>query len=46
MNYGVKAGLLTSLGSCVADCLYACIGAFELMLISDFLKVWQYTGCT
>lgn len=27
-NYGIKAGLLTGLGSSVADCIYACIGAF------------------
>ena len=38
---GVKAGLLTGLGSSVADCLYACVGAFGLTLISDFLLRWQ-----
>ena len=37
LNYGMKAGLLTGLGSSVADCLYACVGAFGLTLISDFL---------
>ncbi|WP_395015622.1 LysE family translocator [Robinsoniella peoriensis] len=37
LNYGMKAGLLTGLGSSVADCLYACIGVFGLTLISDFL---------
>ncbi|MEE0420553.1 MAG: LysE family transporter [Lachnospiraceae bacterium] len=41
LNYGVKAGLLTGLGSSVADCLYACIGAFGLTLISDFLLKYQ-----
>ena len=34
---GLRAGLLTGLGSSVADCLYACVGAFGLSLISDFL---------
>lgn len=38
---GVKAGLLTGLGSSVADCFYACVGAFGLTLISDFLLRWQ-----
>lgn len=41
MNYGMKAGLLTGLGSSVADCLYACIGAFGLTLISDFLLAYK-----
>ncbi|MCH1983449.1 LysE family transporter [Ruminococcus sp. OA3] len=41
LNYGVKAGLLTGLGSSVADCLYACVGAFGLTLISDFLLKYQ-----
>ena len=37
LNYGMKAGLLTGLGSSVADCMYACIGACGLTFISDFL---------
>lgn len=41
LHYGVKAGLLTGLGSSVADCLYACVGAFGLTLISDFLLKYQ-----
>lgn len=41
LNYGIKAGLLTGLGSSVADCFYACIGAFGLTLISDFLLSCQ-----
>ena len=40
-GFGVKAGLLTGLGSSVADCFYACVGAFGLTLISDFLLQWQ-----
>lgn len=40
-SFGVKAGLLTGLGSSVADCFYACVGAFGLALISDFLLRWQ-----
>ena len=38
---GFKAGLLTGLGSSVADCLYAYIGAFGLTLVSDFLLEYQ-----
>lgn len=38
---GIKSGLLTGLGSSVADCFYACVGAFGLTLISDFLLRWQ-----
>lgn len=34
---GVRAGLLTGLGSSLADCLYAAVGAFGLTLISDFM---------
>lgn len=37
----MRAGLLTGLGSSVADCFYACVGAFGLTLISDFLLRWQ-----
>lgn len=39
--HGAKAGLLTGLGSSVADCLYACVGAFGLTLISDFMLKYQ-----
>ena len=38
---GIKSGLLTGLGSSVADCFYACVGAFGFTLISDFLLRWQ-----
>lgn len=41
LNYGVRSGLLTGLGSSIADCLYACVGAFGLTLISDFLLKYQ-----
>lgn len=40
-SFGVKAGLLTGLGSSVADCLYAVVGAFGLTLISTFLLQYQ-----
>lgn len=42
LNHGVKAGLITGLGSSVADCLYSAVGAFGLTLISDFLLEWQW----
>lgn len=40
-SLGFKAGLLTGLGSSIADCLYAVVGAFGLTLISDFLLQYQ-----
>ena len=40
-SLGVKAGLLTGLGSSMADCFYACAPAFGLTLISDFLLRFQ-----
>ncbi len=41
LTYGFWAGLLTGLGSSVADVLYACVGVFGLTAISDFLLRWQ-----
>ncbi|KIR03622.1 hypothetical protein P261_02437 [Lachnospiraceae bacterium TWA4] len=38
---GWKAGLITGLGSSAADVIYACIGAFGLTFISDFLLNYQ-----
>lgn len=38
---GGRAGLLTGLGSSAADCFYACVGAFGLTFISDFLLKYQ-----
>lgn len=40
-NFGIKAGLLTGLGSSVADCCYACVGAFGITILWDFLLRWQ-----
>lgn len=41
LTNGKKIGFFTGLGSSVADCLYACIGAFGLTFISDFLLKYQ-----
>lgn len=41
LSGGIKAGLLTGLGSSVADCLYAIVGVFGLTVISDFLLNYQ-----
>ena len=38
---GIRAGLLTGMGSSVADCIYAGIGAFGLTMVSDFLLEYQ-----
>ena len=40
-EYGIRAGLLTGMGSSVADCIYAGIGAFGLTMISNFLLEYQ-----
>lgn len=37
----IGAGLITGLGSSAADCFYACIGAFGLTRISDFLSTYE-----
>lgn len=37
----IRAGLVTGLGSSVADFFYACIGAFGLTMISDFLSEYE-----
>lgn len=39
--YGKKAGIVTGLGSSIADSLYAMIGAFGFTVISDFLFEYQ-----
>ncbi len=41
LNYGFRAGLMTGLGSSIADCFYAFVGVFSLTLISDFLLKYQ-----
>ena len=38
---GMKAGLLTGLGSSTADSIYAAIGAFGITIVSDFLEKYQ-----
>ena len=38
---GIRAGLLTGLGSSAADCCYAAIGVFGLTVLSEFLLHWQ-----
>lgn len=40
-EHGIKAGLLKGMGSSVADCIYAGIGAFGLTIVSDFLLEYQ-----
>jgi len=41
LNNGFGAGIITGLGSSVADCIYAGIGAFGLTLVSDFLLKYE-----
>lgn len=40
-EHGIRAGLLTGMGSSVADCIYAGIGAFGLTMVSEFLLEYQ-----
>ena len=41
--YGRRAGLLTGLGSSVADSFHACVGVFGITLISAFIT--RYETC-
>lgn len=41
LSCGMRAGLMTGLGSSVADCFYACVGVFGLTIVSDFLLHYQ-----
>lgn len=43
LNYGMKAGLVTGLGSSAADCFYAGVSVFGLNFISDVLLKYQKT---
>ena len=42
-SYGRKAGLLTGLGSSLADCFHASVGVFGITLISDFISQHEQT---
>lgn len=45
LSQGAAAGLVTGIGSSVADVFYACIGVFGITIISDFLLKHQHTIC-
>lgn len=40
-EHGIRAGLLTGMGSSVADCIYAGVVAFGLTMVSDFLLEYR-----
>ena len=40
-EHGIRAGLFTGMGSSVADCIYAGVGAFGLTMVSDFLLEYR-----
>lgn len=40
-NYGRRAGLLTGLGSSLADSFHACVGVFGITLFSDFIAKYE-----
>lgn len=42
---GAVAGLMTGIGSSVADVFYACVGVFGITIISDFLLKYQSLIC-
>lgn len=41
ISYGKWSGIVSGMGSSAADTIYACIGAFGLTIISDFLITYQ-----
>lgn len=41
LAHGPRVGILTGMGSSVADCLYACVGAFGLTFLSNLLLQYQ-----
>lgn len=41
LKSGFTTGFLTGMGSTAADVLYACVGAFGLTMVSDFLTAHQ-----
>ena len=45
LSQGAAAGLVTGMGSSVADVFYACIGVFGITIISDFLLKHQHIIC-
>jgi threonine/homoserine/homoserine lactone efflux protein len=38
LTANLKAGLITGIGSSVADCFYAAVGVFGVKIISDFMR--------
>lgn len=42
MKFGVWQGLLTGLGSSVADCIFAAVGVFGATFVSDFLNKYSF----
>jgi threonine/homoserine/homoserine lactone efflux protein len=42
LQYGRFAGFFSGLGAATADTIYACIAAFGLTFISNFLVAWQF----
>ncbi len=45
LTQGAFAGLMTGMGSSVADVFYACVGVFGITFISDFLLKHQSVIC-
>ncbi|MBS5063308.1 MAG: LysE family transporter [Hungatella hathewayi] len=45
LTQGAFAGLMTGIGSSVADVFYACVGVFGITFISDFLLKHQSVIC-
>lgn len=42
MKFGIKQGLLTGLGSSVADCIFAAVGGFGAAFVSGFFKEYGF----
>ena len=42
LEKGFFAGLVTGMGSSVADLIYSCVGVFGITIISDLLSAYQF----
>ena len=41
LSYGIKSGIITGIGSSIADCFYASVSTFGITLISNFITKHQ-----
>lgn len=44
-EYGFKAGIVTGLGSTIADIIYAFVGVLGITIVQNFIQRWQLPIC-